>query len=181
MNERGVGHPDRGRWPPLEWRQQRNVGLLAGTLWVEIIGSGIALIVLVPATPDGRMDLSQVLLWVSIAGLLGGAARALFFLKVEFGAHGDYPPQWYLDKWPLYLAKPFLGVVGGLALYLASRVGFGESFNTDDVDAVQARTLLTALAGGMFFEGAFAQLKELMPETRPRPGEQRRPTDGSPE
>lgn len=182
MAERLEDEPDRRSWEPLQWREQTKVCLLAGILGVEIIGSGIALIVWIPSTSsDGHMNLFGVLRWICIAGLFGGAARALLYLKIEFGARGEHPPRWYLDKWPLYLAKPFLGVAGALASYLAGRIAFEESFNTDDLGAVQARTLLTALAGGMFFEGAFERLKDLIPEApRPRPAEPGRPADDSP-
>jgi hypothetical protein len=135
-----------------------------GILGAEIVGSAYCIYSRVPAYD--RELLSQVLSLVLIAGLLGGAARALFFLKVEVGGHADHSPQWYLDQWPLYLGKPFLGVAGALVLYLAGRVGFPEAF-TESHQAGLVRTLLTALAGGMFFEGAFARLQELIPERRP--------------
>jgi hypothetical protein len=177
--EQVVREPNREHWTPLNWKEQWKVFLLAGILSVEIIGSGIVLVRLVHSpSGDDRLRLSEILFQVGIAGLLGGAARALLFLKTELGGHGAYRPQWYLDKWPLYLAKPFLGVAGALAFWLAGRVGFSESFDTDTV-ADHARTLLTALAGGMFFEGAFERLKDLIAEPRSPAAGTPRPIDGS--
>jgi hypothetical protein len=109
--------------------------------------------------------------WACLGGILGGAARSLYFMKMEFGGHSDYCPQWYMDKWSLYILKPFLGMVGGVALFLTVYVGFQQSFtdstSTDQISQVAFfRILLTSLAGGMFFEGAYGQLQKVVPEER---------------
>ena len=154
-----------GGWP-LNPKQQKWVAALAGFLVCEILASGCGVYKLVP--DQLRCPISwQVLRWVGLGGLLGGAARALLFLKMDLTNHGedkDVEPQWYLDRWPFYLAKPFLGAAGGLASYLCGYVAFQDSFTDPQMGPV--RTLGAALAGGMFFEGAFSQLQALIPERK---------------
>ena len=145
---------------PLNGRQQWCAFGLAGFLVCLILGSGIGLLLWLPEPDQLSWPLSfEVLRWGGLGGLLGGAARALSILKADLtGRAHDHPkPQWYLDRWPIYLTKPFLGVAGGLASYLAARLAFADSFSDPQVGLV--RTLATALAGGIFTEDAFSKLQ----------------------
>jgi hypothetical protein len=141
------------------------------------LGAVLALIMLLSAfpvgvlLPGGAYPVSpaalQLLVWACLGGIVGGTGRSLYFMKMEFGGHSDHCPQWYMDKWWLYILKPFLGMVGGVALFLITYVGFTESFTDPTGPTSQIgffRVLLTSLAGGMFFEGAFAQLQKILPD-----------------
>ena len=149
--------------------QSLMVSGLGGVLGVIVILSACAMGVLVP---DGWYSVSptslRFLIWACLGGIIGGAGRSLYFMKVEFGGHSDYCPSWYLDKWSLYLLKIILGMIGGVALFLIAYVGFSEAFE-GPAPREFFRIILTSLGGGMFFEGAFDQLQKIRPD-RSGPG-----------
>jgi hypothetical protein len=69
---------------PLNPKQQWCAFRLAGFLSGAILGSGVLLLVWLPAADQLSWPLScAVLRWVGLGGLLGGAARALFILKAD--------------------------------------------------------------------------------------------------
>jgi P2-related tail formation protein len=56
-------------------------------------------------------------------------------------------------------------MLGGVGLFLTVYVGFSEAFQDDPTSQRGFfRIILTSLGGGMFFEGAFAQLQKILPE-----------------
>ena len=135
--------------------------VLASIVGLSAYGIGVS----VPEGLDSASPTSlQVLIWACLAGVIGGAGRSLYFMKVEFGGHSDYCPSWYMDKWSLYLLKVILGMIGGVSLFLIAYVGFSNAFENPKSQPVFFRIILTSLAGGMFFEGAFDQLQKLRPD-----------------
>jgi hypothetical protein len=135
-------------------------------LSIEIVLLGFGVYKSVPPVDQLTWPIScLVLRWVGLGGLLGGAARAFVFLKADFNGDTGREPQWCVDRWSFYVFKPALGAAGGLASYLGGYLAFTDSFT--DLKVGLVRVLFAALAGGMFFEDAFSQLKGLRPKKGP--------------
>jgi hypothetical protein len=130
-------------------------GVLVLIVGLSAYGIGVS-------APDGLYSVSppslQLLIWACLGGIIGGAGRSLYFMKVEFGGHSHYCPSWYMDKWSLYIFKVILGMIGGVSLFLIAYV-FSNALGDPKSPPVFFRIILTSLGGGMFFEGAFDQLR----------------------
>jgi hypothetical protein len=127
------------------------------------IGASIALSYLF-LTQVGEPELHKAFLWAGLGGFFGGAGRSLFAFVGELGGHGEHDPDYYFPLWFLYLLKPFIGIVGGVSLFLLVYYGLvGLQFgDTLDRNLEFSRIVLTAVIGGLFFESVFGTMGNLV-------------------
>jgi hypothetical protein len=124
-----------------------------------VIAAGIAFSYVFLITQARDPKLCEAFLWAGLGGFLGGAGRSLFAFVAELGGRGERDPDYYFPVWFLYLLKPFIGIVGGVSLFLLVYYGLvGQFSDTPGKNLEFSRIVLTAVIGGLFFESVFGTM-----------------------
>jgi len=114
-------------------------------------------------------DWSGLLCLAALGGIFGGAARSLINLMEEIGSSARAPKMTvhdHLERWFLYIGKPFLGAASGTLFLLAVNVGLVQpligSGDNNHRDFSVLTVLFIAAIGGFCYEETYHTLKNLM-------------------
>ena len=112
---------------------------------------------------------SALLYLSALGGIFGGAGRTLSTLGEEVGGSGRRPKgniRDFIDRWFLYVTKPFTGAASGVLFLLAINIGLVLPLTGSSGDNKRNFTILTVIfissVGGIFYEEVFSILKNLM-------------------
>lgn len=134
---------------------------IGAALALLTIGSLFALLELAADVPEKDPSAWTLLRWASVGGFFGGAARAMFRFIVQLNLRDNRELRWRLHRWLLYLLKPFVGLPGGILLFLLVNVGIVGLFTKSDSSNEFLDVVLTSCVGGLFFEDVFALVQRM--------------------
>ena len=139
--------------------QQRGASLALGL--GALLALGVLIVAKVAPEPGAEARAADFLSWAAAGGFLGGATRTLFKFVWYLRVGAAESPLPHLDRWFLFLAKPILGIAGGVLFFLTLNVGLGGLL----IGAAEAlrfgflRVVFTAAVGGVFAESVFIWLE----------------------
>jgi H+/Cl- antiporter ClcA len=139
---------------------------IGAALALLTIASFFALLKLAAEAAEKDPSLPILLLWAGVGGFFGGAARAIFRFISQLNLRDNKEVRWRLRRWFLYLLKPFVGLAGGVLLFLLVNLGIVGLFGNSGPKNEFLHVALTSCVGGLFFEDVFAQLQRIFPSDK---------------
>lgn len=149
----------------LTWYQQGAGTILAIAVSLEIVIPVYALHWFLESASKQAdpsiWPLPRIFVVVCISGFLGGSVRFLYRLTTNLKAK-DKDPGERLSRWFLYLFKPFLGLAGGLAFFIATNLGILAGLSYTNTGFNPLGVILISFVGGMFFDDVFRKLLSMV-------------------
>lgn len=142
----------------LNRKQQAISVCLSIVFCLEMLASIYLLHYLTTINQYKQLSACMLFLVICIGGFLGGATRALNMLIINLNHETIDQISARLSRWFLYLIKPFVGIGGGLAFFLAANMGLLTVMKSNSTGFDFYGILLVSFTGGMFFEDVFKRL-----------------------
>lgn len=149
-------------------REQQLIAFGVGSLLSGVLVVTVVFLVQLSRTwnPTGDPG-SQLLILAALGGLFGGSSRALFMFHSEVGGHAEKPAAHYLQRWFLFVFKPFIGGASGTLFVLAADFGVVRALTDSTPKFEFLPTALLAAIGGIFFEEVYGVLNNLVRTLHP--------------
>jgi len=142
------------------WYRQITFVLLG--LSITLLGSVVLLLVVFQGYSDKAV--SNSLSVALLGGIFGGSTRALYMFILEMQGKGWKKDnfRFYLERWFLYLLKPFMGGATGVLFFLGVNLGLVRALTQQAPSVEFLPVILVSAVGGIFFEEVFKLLQKLV-------------------
>jgi hypothetical protein len=143
------------------WIMQ-SLSFLIGTSLAFLIVLPLIILIYLSKMNTNANSIYEALIWASIGGFFGGAARSMFKYIRQVNNRNVDEVFWRLRRWFLYLLKPFMGIAGGVLFFLLVNSGLVGFFTQQALTFELLPVLLVSSTGGVFFEDVFLRLGDMI-------------------